>query len=206
LDRPFSFHRATEKGLSFLIRAVGQASALLTSLAPGASIRLTGPLGRVEPKISQGVGPLILVAGGAGLGPMGMFGGTAFSPKILLYGERTGALQASIDFLAGISEDARPFTDDGTGHGTPGLVTQGLGPALDDFGGRATVVACGPAPMLKAVAKIALDKGASAFISAEAFMACGLGVCLACSVPLREGGRARLCVEGPVLPGDALLL
>jgi NAD(P)H-flavin reductase len=60
------------------------------------------------------------------------------------------------------------------------------------------VLACGPEPMLEAVAALA----PSAQLAWEAPMACGFGACYGCAV--RIGGRLkRLCVEGPVLEGHA---
>jgi NAD(P)H-flavin reductase len=69
----------------------------------------------------------------------------------------------------------------------PTLVTELIPPGRD-------VLACGPEPMLEAVAK--LSPGAQ--LAWEAPMACGYGACYGCAVEI-GGELRRLCVEGPVL-------
>ena len=68
--------------------------------------------------------------------------------------------------------------------------------------------ACGPQPMLRAVAEVAKRHGVRCDLALEAHMACGFGVCLGCVVPVRtdDGGMRyeRLCVEGPVMPAEQL--
>jgi dihydroorotate dehydrogenase electron transfer subunit len=66
---------------------------------------------------------------------------------------------------------------------------------------------CGPNPMLKAVAKLALAAGVPCDLALEAPMACGFGVCLGCVVPTRGASPSeiryeRVCVEGPVMPAE----
>ena len=69
----------------------------------------------------------------------------------------------------------------------PVLVTELIEPGFD-------VLACGPEPMLQAVAAMC----PSAQLAWEAPMACGYGACYACVVDI-GGHLKRLCVEGPVL-------
>jgi dihydroorotate dehydrogenase electron transfer subunit len=73
----------------------------------------------------------------------------------------------------------------------PALVTELLRTGHD-------VLACGPEPMLQAVARLA----PSAQLAWEAPMACGYGACHGCAVRI-DGQLKRLCVEGPVLEGMA---
>ena len=70
--------------------------------------------------------------------------------------------------------------------------------AGDDAAGAA-VYACGPPPMLDAVAEMCAAQGVAAELAHEAPMACGFGACFGCAVPNRDGdGYIRLCVDGPV--------
>lgn len=201
LDKPFSFHGADGDSLAFLIREVGTETAILATLSPGAKVRLTGPLGAVRPELS-GKGPLLLVAGGAGLGPMGMFRPQGFGPISLLYGERDASFQVGQGFLRGLADRVLPFTDDGSGHGEKGLVTQGLERELKADGPKPLVFCCGPPGLLREAARLCRERDVRLYVSAEAFMACGLGICLSCSIPAKGGGRVRVCVDGPVFPGD----
>ena len=105
--------------------------------------------------------------------------------------------QKAILVAGGFGCDLRISTDDGSlGH--HGLVTDLLREALAEFP-NAAVAACGPNPMLKAVAAIA----PTAEISLDQPMCCGVGACFACVVKLKadtpDGWRyARSCMEGPV--------
>jgi dihydroorotate dehydrogenase electron transfer subunit len=81
---------------------------------------------------------------------------------------------------------------------------------LAEIGGRdgATIYACGPEPMLEAVATIAERYGQSCEVSVERVMGCGLGGCYSCVVPLRQGPSrthfVRSCISGPVFDGAAI--
>ncbi len=63
---------------------------------------------------------------------------------------------------------------------------------------RPRVYACGPTPMMRRTAEIAAKAGAPCRVSLENPMACGFGVCLGCAAPLRDGGFALVCRDGPV--------
>ena len=60
------------------------------------------------------------------------------------------------------------------------------------------IYSCGPEAMLKAIDDLGLKYDIPGQLSLEAPMPCGYGVCLGCVVPLRAGGHARVCQEGPV--------
>jgi dihydroorotate dehydrogenase electron transfer subunit len=73
--------------------------------------------------------------------------------------------------------------------------------------GETAIYACGPTPMLKAVAGLARRYGVPAEVSLEEFMACAVGGCAGCAVPvLIDGALAmkRVCVDGPVFDADAV--
>ncbi|MDR2405910.1 MAG: hypothetical protein LBE27_06025 [Deltaproteobacteria bacterium] len=204
-DRPFSFHRSEGTHLHFLIREVGPGTGLFRELPKGAQLRLTGPLGKGPVELARGSGPLVMVAGGAGMGPMGILKGRGFSPLILLYGERTASSQMERSYVEGLAEELIAVTEDGSGYGGKGLVTQPLMEVLARLGKSATVYACGPTGLLVEVERICKENQNPLFVAAEAFMACGLGVCLTCSQETTSGKRARLCLEGPVFPGGTLI-
>jgi dihydroorotate dehydrogenase electron transfer subunit len=98
-------------------------------------------------------------------------------------------------------------TEDGS-VGTTGRVTDVL-PALLDRTGAAVVYACGPMGMLRTVAGLAEEHGVWSQCAVEESMACGVGVCMTCVLPVRgDDGLVRMvrsCVEGPVFRGDRVL-
>jgi dihydroorotate dehydrogenase electron transfer subunit len=104
-----------------------------------------------------------------------------------------------------VSDTAAITTDDGSA-GLHGRVTDALDPFLE----RADVVyACGPMPMLAAVSKRALLDQIPVHVAVEEAMACGIGVCMTCVLPVRGSDGVphlvRSCVEGPVFPGERVL-
>jgi dihydroorotate dehydrogenase (NAD+) catalytic subunit len=192
------------KLISFLIRTVGAGTSFLKSLPRGSFVKITGPIGTglsvAAPVLRQG--PVYLVAGGAGIAPMGQT--ARWNPEaFLIYGERAGRLQISQDYLRSVFHGAIAYTDDGTGYGRKGSAVDGLADCLRER--SLPVLACGPPNMLRAVEKTARAAGVPVYVSTEAFMACGLGVCLSCGVPLANGKRARVCVEGPVFPAREIV-
>lgn len=94
-------------------------------------------------------------------------------------------------------------TEDGS-EGYKGLVTGLLSNLLAEAPSSLPVslLTCGPMPMLKAVAKLAMEHNTPCQVSLEAPMACGIGVCLGCVIPAAGGGYLRACQEGPVLSAD----
>jgi len=63
------------------------------------------------------------------------------------------------------------------------------------------VLACGPTPMLEAVAKLARELDLPCQLALEEFMACGIGGCAGCNVLLQTAdgpAMKRVCVDGPV--------
>jgi len=97
-------------------------------------------------------------------------------------------------------------TEDGTA-GTHGLVTEPLREYLKTASGCA-LYSCGPTPMMRAVDAIARERELPHQVSLEAPMACGIGVCLSCVVPVATGdgwSYRRICREGPVFDAGQLL-
>jgi dihydroorotate dehydrogenase electron transfer subunit len=192
LPRAFSVMRAHGDGtLEFLLEDVGPGTHRLAELGVGDGLHLLGPLGNGFAPPRAGRRP-ILVGGGVGIAPLAIWSDALAGPTTLL-GFRDAAHAEGAVLIPG----ARVATDDGSvGH--HGLVTD-----LLDLAGHIEVYACGPPPMLDAVAALCNDAGVPAQLALESGMACGFGACFGCVVPTR-GGYVRLCVDGPVLEAAAL--
>ncbi|HZN56150.1 MAG TPA: dihydroorotate dehydrogenase electron transfer subunit [Candidatus Polarisedimenticolaceae bacterium] len=218
LRRPFSvcglpgtFADRPDGAVQILYRVYGRGTALLASLRAGATVQVLGPLGRGFTPPSRPDARIVLVAGGIGSAPF-----PAFLAELersgrratMIYGARTAGDLPLLDWFRERCDGVSVTTDDGT-LGARGVVTDPLAEMLQDAdGGRVHVYACGPSPMLAAVAKATLAKGVACDLSLEAPMACGFGVCLGCVVPTRREGGAiayeRVCVEGPVMRAERL--
>ena len=156
-------------------------------------------------QVVDGAQGAILVGGGIGIAPLAMLrrklSARGFPLRSLL-GFRDEAHSGG-DELFRCSEVGWASEDGHRGH--RGYVTDLLETALKgDAAAKAAVYSCGPPPMLEAVRRICAERGVSCELAMEAPMACGFGACFGCAVPLRDGSYIRLCVDGPVVPGDQL--
>ena len=213
LRRPFSvcglpgtFDDATPGTLQVLYRVYGRATSLLASLRPGAPLHILGPLGRGFEVPEDPEAEILFVAGGIGSAPFPAFlrelqrDGRKAS---MIYGARSAAELPLLDWFREHASQVAVTTDDGS-LGAKGLVTLPLAESIAKTRGRKLhVYACGPNPMLKAVARLCVEAGIACDLSLEAPMACGFGVCLGCVVPT-QAGFERVCVEGPVIPASRM--
>ncbi len=121
---------------------------------------------------------------------------------LVLFGARTrDDLLGRHDFAA-LDVTLEIATDDGS-EGARGVVTELLEAALeaDD---AARVYACGPTAMMRRAAAMAAARRRPCVASLENPMACGFGVCLGCAVPLRAGGFALVCRDGPTFDAETV--
>jgi dihydroorotate dehydrogenase electron transfer subunit len=231
LRRPFSFNTVDPATgvLTIHFRAVGRGTDWFTHLRAGDGVDMLGPLGRpfeVDPRNRH----LLLIAGGLGIAGVRMLADEAIRDGrqvVLLFGAAT----ASEVYPSSLLPDEVEYvvaTDDGSlGH--HGFVTD-LVPDYEGWADQA--FACGPAPMLAAlarlaagrrerlgVAKLGRKRGAGrtdppgspaarrkAFlqVSMEQNMGCAVGACLGCVVMGAGGQPQRVCREGPVFAAEEL--
>jgi dihydroorotate dehydrogenase electron transfer subunit len=210
LRRPFSICLTSVLGpsgaasVSLLYRVVGRGTAYLARLRRGESPVVLGPLGRgfSSPRSGESA---VIVAGGVGIAAFPFFVEALLAggcEPALLYGGRTGLDLPLLGWFRERLGRVEVTTDDGSA-GEHGLVTAPLERTLSRPGGRVRVYTCGPTPMMRKVAEIALRLGAACEVALETPMACGYGVCVGCVVEARapegEYGRfRRVCVDGPV--------
>lgn len=200
LPRAYSVYHADPEGgcIEILYRVVGRGTGRLRLHEPGMLLSVWGPLGN-QFRLPEGE-RVILVGGGVGIPPLVFWAQHLAELSVPM--ELVALVGAATkDYLVGLNHFRRArallrtATDDGSA-GHHGFVTA----LLPEFlaGARSTIYACGPMPMLAAVARIAEEHAAPAELALEAPMACGVGACLGCTVPRRGGGYARVCTDGPV--------
>mgnify|MGYP002621597493 CR=1 FL=1 len=200
LRRPISIHDVDTQHntLTLLIQVVGKGTRKLAAIDIGDRLNLIYPLGHGFSL--SGRRPL-LVGGGAGIAPLLLlakcYQAIGVTPTILL-GGRTETLVPRYQNFAHLG-NLLLATDDGS-LGEKGMVTQ-HSHFGDDYDHICT---CGPTPMMKAVARHALDRHIPCELSLENLMACGLGACLCCVVK-SEQGHLCVCKEGPVFPAENLV-
>jgi dihydroorotate dehydrogenase electron transfer subunit len=197
LPRAFSIARWRDGEAHYLLEDVGPGTRRLCSLRAGDRVWVLGPLGVGFTPPADGR-RAILVGGGVGIAPLAIWQDALDGGATVLLGFRDGARAKGAALLS----DARVATDDGSA-GHHGLVTDLLASELDRDA-HATVYACGPAAMLEAARALCAARAVPAQLALESGMACGFGACFGCVVPIKGGGYARVCVEGPVLDAARL--
>ena len=213
LRRPLGVHAADPKTgrVSLLYEIVGRGTSLLAEKCTGETLDLLGPLGNgfALPKSKEQ--PVLLIAGGIGIAPIYFLAQRiiGFSHMTFIIGARTKSMLLYAGQLAGQGFDVLTATDDGSA-GYHGFVT---GPSQEyikgmDKANPPLVYACGPMPMLKAVAGITKAHGLKCQVSTEAKMACGVGACMSCVIKVKSGNSyeyVRACKEGPVFDADEVI-
>lgn len=235
MRRPLSIMRADAAAgwIEILYKIVGPGLEALSQRPVGSTISVLGPIGqgfRPSPTRPR----TLLVGGGVGIPPMVFLAESLmdrndaeWKPLVLMGSEIPFPFQArpSTIIVPGIPEGViacMPLLD---GWGVPsrlatlagfpgcfdGYVTDLAATWLGSLDAQALaeveVFACGPTPMLQATARVARRFGVPCQVSLEEFMACAVGGCAGCAVPVvTESGLAmkRVCVDGPVFDANAV--
>jgi dihydroorotate dehydrogenase electron transfer subunit len=170
-----------------------------------------GPLGRpfvpVDPPAEAW-----MVAGGVGLAPFASLAEALAergTPMTLFYGARSRADLFYESFFEKLGARLELATEDGS-RGEAGRVTKPLERALAaaPAGQPITIYACGPTPMMRAVADLGARSKRPVFVSLEPVMGCGMGGCYSCVVRVRRGAGThfvRSCLDGPVFDASAVI-
>jgi len=217
LRRPFSIFEilrdrdGTPTGISLLNKRIGVGTSLLYDAAPGSHLDCLGPLGRPFEAVTPPA-EAWMVAGGVGLAPFVTLAEalrvTATKAR-LFYGARTASDLTHVDLFERLNVEPVLATEDGS-RGTRGFVTGPLEAALTTTP-RSTevrVYACGPTPMMRAVAQLAATYSRRCDVSLEQVMGCGLGGCYSCVVLTRTPTGphfVRSCLDGPVFDATRIL-
>lgn len=206
LRRPFSVYRVDGDVVEILFNVVGTGTELLARSRPGDMLDVLGPLGHSW-GLDADYDTALLVGGGLGVAPMPI---TTSALSRLGKNVRTfiGARSARL-LVTGHLQGLEVATDDGSA-GARGTVVDLVRGAIAGGGiSRPKIFACGPTPMLRALASAAEDLGVPCEVSLESAMACGIGICQGCPVETRgDGGRkyALICKEGTVFDARSILI
>ncbi len=211
LRRAFAIYRAQIRPdgqgvMELVVAPHGNGSKWLASREPGESVNIVAPLGTAFGIPTEPVRAL-LIGGGYGSAPL-----FALAENLKAKGSR-------VDMVLGASTAAKIYaplegkrsvnsmtitTDDGSA-GTQGRVSDVL-PSIIEQNQIEIIYSCGPMAMLSAITDIANRYGVMHQCSVEESMACGIGVCMTCVLPVegRDGitRMARTCIEGPVMDGS----
>lgn len=211
LRRAFSIYQAQDRGvyggtIDLVVAAHGEGTKWITQLKRDDSVNIVGPLGKPF-SIPKDAVSCVLIGGGYGAAPL------------FRLAEALRSRGCRVDFILGAQSSEKLFgilearrlghnvlitTQDGSS-GHQGLVTDVL-PDLIAKADSQVIYSCGPMPMLQAITKIAQAHQIYSFTAVEEAMACGIGVCMTCVLPvIGDDGVTRMvrsCVEGPTFKGE----
>ncbi len=203
LPRPISICGIDpEKGsLRVVYRIAGEGTREFSKMKKGDTLEVMGPLGNGFTMKEEDA---ILIGGGIGIPPMLELARQLKAEKTVVLGYRNSTfLKEEFEAVSKV----RIATEDGS-CGVKGTVID----AIREYGVEGKVIyACGPMPMLKAIAAYAEEKGMEAQISLEERMACGIGACLGCICRSKTKdahtnvNNKRICKDGPVFDAKEVL-
>ena len=189
----------TRGTLRFVFEVRGKGTAAISDVREGECLDILAPLGNGF-KLPEG--KVIVVGGGIGVPPLLGVSAVKGSGCTAVLGFRDYSKIILTDEFKANGSEVVVCTDDGS-VGIHGLVTVPLAEKLSDD--VKAVLACGPEPMLKAVAALCKERKVPCQISLEQRMGCGVGACVVCScMTIRNGEEyyARVCKDGPVFNAE----
>ncbi len=192
--------------MELIVAPHGQGSKWLCAQGEGVVLDLVAPLGTAFGIPTEPV-PVLLVGGGYGSAPL--FGlaellNSRGCRVDMLLGASTGSkIYAPMEGKRAVNS-MRIYTEDGS-MGVAGRVTDPIAEIIKDLN-VAVIYSCGPMPMLAAITKIADQFEVVHQCAVEESMACGVGICMTCVLPVEnEDGsisNLRSCIDGPVMDGS----
>lgn len=213
LRRAFAIYRSIDKGpmggsIELVVAAHGQGSTWLCNRVVGEYLNIIGPLGTAF-RVPTSNANAMLIGGGYGSAPL-----FALSELLKNRGCR-------VDMVLGASTANKIFaplegkrsvssltltTDDGSA-GIHGQISESIPRLIREYK-TDVIYSCGPMGMLAAVAKIAEEFDIAHQCSVEESMACGIGVCMTCVVPIKNDGSVKMvrtCIDGPVMDASEII-
>lgn len=207
LRRPISICEIIrEEGkLRIVFEIRGEGTRWLAKQNVGCELDILGPLGNGF-DVSDTDKKIVVVGGGIGVPPM-LGTAEAFGKNaIAITGFRNKDAVILQEDFEKVCDKVLLATDDGSA-GHHGLVTDLLKNVLEENKINA-VCACGPTPMLKAIAAMAKENDVPCFVSLEERMGCGIGACLvcACKIQTTDGVKHKhVCKDGPVFNAEEVV-
>ena len=192
--------------MELIVAPHGQGSKWLCAQGEGVVLDIVAPLGTAFGIPTEAV-PVLLVGGGYGSAPLfglaEVLNARGCRVDMLLGASTASKIYAPMEGKRAVNS-MRIYTEDGS-MGQAGRVTDPIPEIIKDLN-IAVVYSCGPMPMLSAITKITDEFSVVHQCAVEEAMACGIGVCMTCVLPVqKEDGTVsmlRSCIDGPVMDGS----
>jgi dihydroorotate dehydrogenase electron transfer subunit len=213
LRRAFAISRVSESSqyggtMELIVAPHGSGSKWLCSQLEGAEIDIVAPLGTAFGIPTEPISAL-LIGGGYGSAPLFGLADVLKSRgcKVdMLLGASVGSkIYAPMEGKRSVNS-LKIYTEDGS-MGETGRVTENLLNIVKDRN-IDVIYSCGPMAMLSAITALVADTDVIHQCAVEESMACGIGICMTCVLPVRnEDGSTsmlRSCIDGPVMDGSTV--
>lgn len=200
LRRPISVCDARDGVLRLVYQVKGEGTKMMSQMQ-GGTVDVLYPLGHGF--YIQSGKRYCLIGGGIGVPPM-LYTAAQCENPLVITGFRNESLVILQEDFQATGAETLLCTDDGTA-GRKGFVTDLLRERINEID---EVCACGPTPMLKAVAAVCREFNKPCQISLEERMGCGVGACLVCAVKVRKNGEEvmqHVCKNGPVFNAEEVV-
>jgi dihydroorotate dehydrogenase electron transfer subunit len=211
LRRAFAISRVSVNSsfggtMELIVAPHGQGSKWLCAQGEGVVLDIVAPLGTAFGIPTEPV-PVLLVGGGYGSAPLfglaEVLNARGCRVDMILGASTASKIYAPMEGKRAVNS-MRIYTEDGS-MGQAGRVTDPIPEIIKDLD-IAVVYSCGPMPMLSAITKITDQFSVVHQCAVEEAMACGIGVCMTCVLPVEnEDGTVsmlRSCIDGPVMDGS----
>jgi dihydroorotate dehydrogenase electron transfer subunit len=213
LRRAFAISRTSENAqfggtVELIVAPHGTGSKWLCAQGEGSEVDVVTPLGRSFGVPTEPANAL-LIGGGYGSAPLFGLADLLKSREcrvdMILGASNGNKIYAPMEGKRSVNS-LKIFTEDGS-MGESGRVTSQLASIIEERGVE-IIYSCGPMAMLKAITEIADSHGVIHQASVEESMACGIGICMTCVLPVKDSdgkiSMKRSCIDGPVMDGSSV--
>ncbi|MEN9412883.1 MAG: hypothetical protein RIQ92_1320 [Actinomycetota bacterium] len=213
LRRAFAISRTSESAqfggtVELIVAPHGTGSKWLCAQGEGAEVDVVTPLGKAFGVPTEPANAL-LIGGGYGSAPLfglaDLLKSRGCRVDMILGASNGSKIYAPMEGKRSVNS-LKIFTEDGS-MGESGRVTSQLASIIEERGVE-IIYSCGPMAMLKAITEIADSHGVIHQASVEESMACGIGICMTCVLPVKDSdgkiSMKRSCIDGPVMDGSSV--
>jgi dihydroorotate dehydrogenase electron transfer subunit len=213
LRRAFAISRTSESAqfggtVELIVAPHGTGSKWLCTQIEGAEVDVVTPLGKAFGVPTEPANAL-LIGGGYGSAPLfglaDLLKSRGCRVDMVLGASNGSKIYAPMEGKRSVNS-LKIFTEDGS-MGETGRVTSQLAAIIEERGVE-IIYSCGPMTMLKAITEIAEPLGVIHQASVEESMACGIGICMTCVLPVKDSdgkiSMKRSCIDGPVMDGASV--
>ena len=201
LRRPFSIANVDNDIVQIIYKIKGEGTQYISKLKTGNNLNIIGPLGKGFNITNNNS---LLIGGGVGIAPV-MYLSKVLEEKRIPYHLLAG-FRSMIDIPGLNKEKTSIVTEDGSSE-LSGIINNHLEEFINRYKPE-KIYACGPEPVLKFIVNMTDKYNLEAEVALEKKFACGIGVCMGCTIQITENNEIKnrqICKDGPVFDGKSVV-